>query len=116
MNLELMAQKVAQFTGRPSAFYYAMGCIVMWMGFGPHENYSHTWQVVINTSTNIITFLVVFLIQASQIHDTKEIMQRLDALVAASEKLSTANAVREATEKVLAELHAQVPSHQVPPV
>ena len=88
----------------------------MWMGFGPHENYSYSWQMIINILSNIVTLFMVFLIQAAQIQDTRALVFRLDALIAATEKADAATALHYATEKVLLELHEQGPLHPVPPV
>ena len=63
---ERMAVKVAEFTGSTPAFLTAVGCIVVWAVCGPIFNFSENWQLVINTGTTIITFLMVFLIQKSQ--------------------------------------------------
>src|SRR3954467_11227751 len=70
-------------TGTPVAFYVAFFIILIWAITGPYFNYSDTWQLVINTSTTIITFLMVFLIQNTQNRDTIALQIKLDELLLA---------------------------------
>ena len=79
---ELSAQ-VASRTGSTTAFAVAVGVVVVWGLTGPLFNYSNTWQLVINTSTTIVTFLMVFLIQRSQNKDSLALRLKLNELVAA---------------------------------
>jgi low affinity Fe/Cu permease len=72
-NFEKLADKVTQWAGSSFAFGFAAGIIIIWLICGPVFNYSDTWQLVINTSTTIITFLMVFVIQKSQNKDSKAI-------------------------------------------
>ena len=65
-----LAKRTARASGRPLAFMMAAGIIVVWITTGPLFDYSDTWQLVINTGTTIITFLMVFLIQNTQNRDT----------------------------------------------
>jgi low affinity Fe/Cu permease len=74
---------VTHFTGSSSAFVGALGIIVVWAALGPVFQYSDTWQLVINTGTTIVTFLMVFLIQRAQNKDSKAISIKLNELVAA---------------------------------
>ena len=67
--------------GRAHTFVVALGLIVLWGATGPYFGYSDTWQLVINTGTTIITFLMVFLIQHSQNRDTQAIQLKLDELI-----------------------------------
>jgi len=69
-------------TGSSAAFIIAMCTIVVWLVTGPVFNYSDTWQLIINTGTTIITFLMVFLIQKSQNKDSKAIHLKLNELLA----------------------------------
>lgn len=72
-------------TGRPITFVVAAGLVVVWAASGPFFHYSDTWQLVINTSTTIITFLMVFLIQNTQNRDTAAMQIKLDELIRAVE-------------------------------
>lgn len=78
-----IAGKVSSATGSPHAFIAAIVLIVTWLITGPIFNFSDTWQLVINTFTTIITFLMVFLIQNTQNRDTRAVHLKLDELVRA---------------------------------
>jgi len=75
------AQAVSQFTGHPAAFAGAAGIVVVWAVLGPVFHFSDTWQLVINTGTTIITFLMVFVIQNTQNRDTEAMQLKLDELI-----------------------------------
>jgi low affinity Fe/Cu permease len=75
------AQHVAHLTGRPATFIFAVAVILLWGLSGPLFGYSDTWQLVINTATTIITFLMVFVIQNTQIRDTIAMQIKLDELI-----------------------------------
>ena len=79
------AHKTAQLAGRPSAFMLAVATILVWAATGPLFGYSDTWQLVINTGTTIVTFLMVFLIQNSQNRDALAFQLKLDELIIAME-------------------------------
>jgi low affinity Fe/Cu permease len=87
-SLELLAQSVALFSGSSTAFALAVGTVVVWLASGPFFHYSETWQLVINTGTTIVTFLMVFLIQRSQNKESLAIQLKLNELVAAIEGAS----------------------------
>jgi low affinity Fe/Cu permease len=76
-----LAQTVARWTGKPQIFGAALGIIVLWALSGPIFGFNDTWQLVINTSTTIVTFLMVFIIQNSQNRDTAAIQIKLDELL-----------------------------------
>jgi low affinity Fe/Cu permease len=79
-----LAKATARVTGRPSAFILAVGVILAWLATGPLFRFSDTWQLVINTGTTIITFLMVFLIQATQNRDAEAVQVKLDELLRAT--------------------------------
>jgi low affinity Fe/Cu permease len=79
-----VANKTSQAAGRASAFMIAAGVVVVWAITGPLFQYSDTWQLVINTGTTIVTFLMVFLIQNSQNRDGAAIQVKLDELIRVS--------------------------------
>ena len=80
---ETVAGKVAGWAGRPPAFIIAVVVVIVWGLTGPIFKYSDTWQLVINTGTTIITFLMVFLIQNAQNRDASAIQAKLDELIRA---------------------------------
>jgi low affinity Fe/Cu permease len=79
------ARWIAQITGRPVTFLLAVATIVVWLITGPIFDYSDTWQLVINTGTTIVTFLMVFLIQNTQNRDTVAMQLKLDELIRATQ-------------------------------
>ncbi|RZK56776.1 MAG: low affinity iron permease family protein [Pedobacter sp.] len=81
---EKFANIATTFTGSSPAFIAAVLIVLVWAASGPLFNYSQTWQLVINTGTTIITFLMVFLIQKSQNKDSKAIQLKLNELIAAN--------------------------------
>ena len=75
------AKRTAQLSGRPVTFALAAAVVVLWGLLGPVFGFSNTWQLVINTGTTIVTFLMVFLIQNTQNRDTAAIQVKLDELI-----------------------------------
>ena len=101
-----MAKTTARMTGRPATFALMALLVVVWGLCGPVFHYSDTWQLTINTGTTIVTFLMVFLIQATQNRDAEAIQIKLDELLRA--QLGAHNALldlEEMEEKDLVELH-----------
>ena len=103
---ERFANWATAFTGSSHAFIGATAIVVIWAVTGPVFHYSETWQLVINTGTTIITFLMVFLIQKAQNKDTKAIQLKLNELIAASKQASNRMVdIEDLTEKELDQLH-----------
>lgn len=103
---EKFANWATAFTGSSAAFIAATSIVLLWAVTGPIFNYSETWQLVINTGTTIITFLMVFLIQKAQNKDGKAIQIKLNELIAANEKASNRIVdIEDLTEKELDQLH-----------
>ena len=80
---EHLASKVAAWSGRPASFATALLIVLVWALVGPLFGYSDTWQLVINTGTTIVTFLMVFLIQNAQNRDAAAIQAKLDEVIRA---------------------------------
>jgi low affinity Fe/Cu permease len=100
------AHEAARLTGKPAAFIIAVSAVVIWAATGPLFGYSDTWQLVINTSTTIVTFLMVFLIQNTQNRDQLALQVKLSELIiavkGAENRLATAE---DLTEEDLERLH-----------
>lgn len=103
---EKMATKITCWTGSSAAFGIALTVVIIWGISGPIFKYSDTWQLVINTGTTIITFMMVFLIQKSQNKDSKAIQLKLNELIAASRHASNRMVdIEDLTEDELNVLH-----------
>src|SRR4051812_34917824 len=93
-------------TGSSAAFIIAISVIIIWIVTGPIFNYSDTWQLIINTGTTIITFLMVFLIQKSQNKDSKAIHLKLNELLASHQGASNRMVdIEDLTEEELDQFH-----------
>jgi low affinity Fe/Cu permease len=103
---ERFANAATRATGSSAAFLMAVAIVIAWALSGPVFDYSETWQLVINTGTTIITFLMVFLIQKSQNKDSKAIHLKLNELIAAQEGASNRMVdIEDLTEEELDQLH-----------
>jgi low affinity Fe/Cu permease len=103
---ERFANWATMATGSSTAFLSAISVIFIWLVTGPVFNYSDTWQLIINTGTTIITFLMVFLIQKSQNKDSKAIHLKLNELLASHEGTSNRMVdIEDLTEEELDRLH-----------
>src|SRR6476661_4086073 len=80
---EQAASRVTEWSGRSLAFVLSLLVVIVWIATGPIFDYSNTWQLVINTGTTIVTFLMVFLIQNAQNRDGSAIQAKLDELIRA---------------------------------
>ncbi len=80
------AERASAVLGSPWAFLVAFGAVAAWAATGPRFHYSETWQIVINTGTTIITFLMVFLIQNTQNRDSRAMHLKLDELLRAGQR------------------------------
>lgn len=104
--LERFSRKATEATGTSTAFILALSVIIVWIVTGPLFKFSDTWQLVINTGTTIITFLMVFLIQRSQNKDALAIHLKLNEIVAALEGASNRLIdVEDLTEQEIKTLH-----------
>jgi low affinity Fe/Cu permease len=88
LHFEKFSARVTRATGSSWAFIIAFTIIVIWAVTGPFFDYSNTWQLVINTGTTIITFLMVFVIQQSQNKDTRAVQLKLNELIASNANAS----------------------------
>jgi low affinity Fe/Cu permease len=101
------ARKSSDLLGRAEVFLLALVMIVIWAALGPVYHYSDTWQLVINTATTIVTFLMVFLIQNTQNRDAKAIQLKLDELIRAVQGARTGLVrLEQLTDEELKELEA----------
>jgi low affinity Fe/Cu permease len=104
-----MACAAAHWMGKPIAFLVALLAVIIWAATGPIFQYSDTWQLVINTSTTIVTFLMVFLIQNTQNRDTMAVQLKLSELILKIDEAENRFATAEdMSEEQLEELHAEL--------
>jgi low affinity Fe/Cu permease len=105
---DALARKAASICGKPTVFLIAVATVVVWAATGPIFNFSDTWQLVINTGTTIVTFLMVFLIQNTQNRDALAIQVKLSELIIAVKGAENHIArAEELTEEELEELRAK---------
>jgi low affinity Fe/Cu permease len=101
------ANATARATGSPVAFLVCLGSMLVWAATGPLFGFSETWQLVINTGTTIVTFLMVFLIQNTQNRDGTAIQTKLDELIRSSDAEDEFMGIEKMTDKELELLHTK---------
>ena len=106
-----IAHRVSLVVGSPAVFLLALAVVIIWAVSGPLFNFSDTWQLVINTSTTIVTFLMVFLIQNTQNRDTRAVHLKLDELIiytkgADNELVDLENLTDEQVDRLEKQYHA----------
>jgi low affinity Fe/Cu permease len=105
-RFSLFAHATSVWSGNPMAFLLAVAVVIVWVASGPFFHYSDTWQLVINTGTTIVTFLMVFLIQNTQNRDTLAIQLKLSELVLAMKGAENKfAAIEDLTDEELQALH-----------
>jgi len=95
------ASRTSERVGSPWAFFASVGLMVVWLVTGPFFHFSNAWQLVINTGTTVVTFLMVFLIQATQNRDARAIHLKLDELIRSSKARNVFADLENATEEEL---------------
>ena len=104
-----LASTTAHWAGKPTVFLIAVAVVVIWAATGPLFGYSDTWQLVINTSTTIVTFLMVFLIQNTQNRDTLALQLKLSEIILVLRDAENKLAVAEdMSEEELEQLHEEL--------
>ena len=101
------ATAIARATGTPYAFLLCVFAVLLWAATGPLFHFSQDWQLVINTGTTIVTFLMVFLIQNSQNRDGMALQTKLDELIRASDAENEFMGIEKLSDKELDALHQQ---------
>ena len=102
-----LSTAVARWTGRPMVFITCCALVILWAVSGPLFGFSDTWQLVINTSTTIITFLMVFLIQNTQNRDSNALHAKLDELIRISEAHNSFIGIENLSDEELEEILAE---------
>jgi low affinity Fe/Cu permease len=105
------ANHVAEASGYPSVFSVAVLSVILWLAAGPLFRFSDSWQLVMNTVTSVITFLMVFLIQTSQNRDSTALQAKLDELIRASNAQNLFVGLEQLSPDEIAEIRQQVHGH-----
>jgi low affinity Fe/Cu permease len=100
-----IATAIAHQSGRPITFLLAAFIIIVWAITGPIFHYSDTWQLIINTGTTIITFLMVFIIQNTQNRDSAAVQAKLDELIRVSSAQNTLIGIEHLTQDEISDIH-----------
>jgi low affinity Fe/Cu permease len=103
-NFTHVSSAIAHAAGRPLAFLLCLAVVVVWAASGPIFGFSDTWQLVINTGTTVVTFLMVFLIQNTQNRDNAAVQTKLDELIRASAAHNAFVGIEHLTEEELEDL------------
>ncbi|ETF03633.1 membrane protein [Advenella kashmirensis W13003] len=101
------ANATAHATGSPITFIICVAAVLLWAIAGPFFGFSETWQLVINTGTTIVTFLMVFLIQNTQNRDSAALQTKLDEIIRSSDAEDEFMGIETMTDKELEVLHAR---------
>lgn len=101
------ANATARITGSSYAFLLCLLAVIVWAATGPLFHFSETWQLVINTGTTIVTFLMVFLIQNTQNRDGSAVQAKLDELIRSSDAADEYMGIERLTDSELDELHTR---------
>ena len=105
-RFDQFTEHVAENMGRPKVFTVALAFVALWAISGPFLGFSDTWQLLINTSTTVLTFLMVFLLQNTQNRDSKAIHAKLDELILSQENAH--NEFRHVEDKTVTEIETMV--------
>jgi low affinity Fe/Cu permease len=106
-----LASYVAEASGNPGVFAVAALTVLLWLVTGPLFGYSDTWQLVMNTWTNVVTFLMVFVIQNSQNRDSAALQAKLDELIRVSEARNTFVGIEQLTPEEIENLRHRTLGH-----
>jgi low affinity Fe/Cu permease len=107
-----IASAVSRWTGRPLVFLLCCAIVVVWGVTGPLFHYSDTWQLIINTGTTIVTFLMVFLIQNTQNRDNAALQAKLDELIRVTQAKNEFIGIEHLSDKELEEILEQCERHR----
>jgi len=112
VSFDHIASAVSRWTGRPVTFLGCCLIIVIWAASGPVFHYSDTWQLIINTGTTIVTFLMVFLIQNTQNRDNAALQAKLDELIRVTQAKNEFIGIEHLSDKELEDILAECEKHR----